>query len=135
MTFSRPFSRFGIIPVGGRSTAIQLQSPPNAGSLWVLASTPLDEPTKAKIQEMGGEVKYLVAADNVHHLFVKEWLDAYPRAKAIGVEGLDEKRKDIKWAGLYGKDEQKFGFEEEIEARYFPTFANKDVSRAPQRAT
>lgn len=77
---------------------------------------------------MGGEVKYLVAADNVHHMFVKEWLDAYPGAKAIGVEGLDEKRKDIKWAGLYGKDEQKFGFEEEIEARYFPTFANKDVS-------
>lgn len=130
VTFSRPFARFGLFPVGGRSTAIRLTQPPNSGSLWVLASTPLDEPTRAKITEMGGEVKWVVAADNVHHLYVKEWMDAYPQAKAIGVEGLDAKRKDVKWEGLYGRkgDEGKrYGFEEEIEARYFPTFANKDV--------
>lgn len=50
-TFSKPFSRFGIVPIGGRSTAIKLKD-----GVWVLASTPLDEPTKTKIQEMG-EVK------------------------------------------------------------------------------
>ncbi|PWN29893.1 hypothetical protein BDZ90DRAFT_212294, partial [Jaminaea rosea] len=131
VTFSRPFARFGLFPVGGRSTAIRLTQPPNSGSLWVLASTPLDDPTRAKITEMGGEVKWVVAADNVHHLYVREWMDAYPQAKAIGVEGLDAKRKDVKWEGLYGRkgDEGKrYGFEEEIEARYFPTFANKDVA-------
>jgi hypothetical protein len=45
----RPFSRFGIFPVGGRSTAIRLRS----GGVWVLASTPLDTDTKAKLDELG----------------------------------------------------------------------------------
>lgn len=130
-TFSRPFARFGVFPVGGRSTAVQLQEPPNKGALWVLASTPLDGPTRDKVKEMGDDVKFIVAPDFVHHLYVKEWADAFPSAKCIGVEGLDEKRKDIKWAGLYGKDSAEasssYGFENEIQARYFPTFANKDV--------
>lgn len=48
-TFSRPFARFGFVPVGGRSTAVQLRD----GTVWVLASTPLDSSTRAKLQEMG----------------------------------------------------------------------------------
>lgn len=51
-TFSRPFARFGLIPVGGRSTAVRL----NDGGVWVLASTPLDERTRERLQAMG-EVK------------------------------------------------------------------------------
>ena len=50
---SRPFARFGVWPVGGRSTAVKLRS----GGVWVLASTPLDAETKAKLQELG-PVKY-----------------------------------------------------------------------------
>ena len=44
-----PFSRFNLFPVGGRSTAIKLSN----GDVWVLASTPLDEPTKTKLGELG----------------------------------------------------------------------------------
>ena len=47
--FRRPFSRFGVIPFGGRSTAIKLRD----GGVWVLASTPLEAETKAKIDELG----------------------------------------------------------------------------------
>ena len=50
---SSPFSVMNIFPVGGRSTAIKLRN----GDVWVLASTPLNEPTKAKLREMG-PVKY-----------------------------------------------------------------------------
>ena len=64
-TFSRPFARFGIIPVGGRSTAIKLSS----GDVWVMASTPLNDITKAKLDELG-PVKYIVGGDAVHHLFL-----------------------------------------------------------------
>ena len=64
-TFSCPFARFGILPVGGRSTAIKLSS----GDVWVLASTPLNDVTKAKLDELG-PVKYIVGADAVHHLFL-----------------------------------------------------------------
>ena len=44
-----PFARFGLFPVGGRSTAIKLRG----GDVWVLASTPLNEETKAKLDELG----------------------------------------------------------------------------------
>lgn len=44
-----PFARFGIIPIGGRSTAIKLKS----GDVWVLASTPLNDVTKGKLAEIG----------------------------------------------------------------------------------
>ena len=49
----RPFSRFGLVPIGGRSTAIKLK----AGGVWVLASTPLDTETKTRIDALG-PVKY-----------------------------------------------------------------------------
>ena len=45
----RPFLRFGILPVGGRTTAIKLAS----GDVWVLASTPLTPETKETIDNIG----------------------------------------------------------------------------------
>ncbi|CAE6370706.1 unnamed protein product [Rhizoctonia solani] len=87
-TFSKPFARFGIFPVGGRSTAVRLQS----GDVWVLASTPLDGETKAKLKELG-PVKYICGADAVHHLFLGQYKQEYPNAKMIGVASLVEKKK------------------------------------------
>ncbi|KAG5643709.1 hypothetical protein DXG03_009758 [Asterophora parasitica] len=50
-----PFSRLGgFLPFGGRSTAIKLKS----GGVWVLASTPLEPETKAKIDELGAVKAY-----------------------------------------------------------------------------
>ncbi|KAF7334270.1 hypothetical protein MSAN_02388600 [Mycena sanguinolenta] len=64
-TFSRPFARLGIFPVGGRSTAVKLTN----GGVWVLASTALNPETKAKLDELG-PVQYIISADAVHHLFL-----------------------------------------------------------------
>lgn len=124
-TFDYPFSRFGILPIGGRSIAIKMRD----GRLWVVPSTPLDEPTRAKIDAMG-EVAYLVAPDNVHHLFLKDFHAAYPSAKVVGTEGHEEKRPDVKFTGIYGRDAPttQYGYESELVPQYFPTFANKDVA-------
>lgn len=46
---ARPFARFGVFPIGGRSTAVKLVN----GDIWVLASTPLDSETKTKLDELG----------------------------------------------------------------------------------
>lgn len=46
---------FDRLPVGGRSTAIKL----NNGSIWLLASTPLNDETKAKLEELGNDVKWV----------------------------------------------------------------------------
>ncbi|KAK4178903.1 hypothetical protein QBC36DRAFT_181508 [Triangularia setosa] len=90
--FSVPFSRFGRIPIGGRGTAVRLSS----GSLAVFSPVALTEATKAKIASLGGQVKYLVATDIEHHIFLSDWKKAYPGAKLIGPEGLPEKRAKVK---------------------------------------
>lgn len=79
----RPFARFGLIPFGGRSTAIKLKD----GGVWVLASTPLDEETKNTIDNLGPvkrvwfefyervkllmfHWRFIVSPDAVHYLFL-----------------------------------------------------------------
>ncbi|KAI5996487.1 hypothetical protein F5J12DRAFT_922376 [Pisolithus orientalis] len=125
--FSRPFARYGVLPMGGRSTAIKLSD----GGVWVLASTPLSEETKRKIDELG-QVKYIINADAVHHLFLGEFKRAYPDAKLIGVadtlKRIDD--KSIKFDGLWGRDppDTEYGFENDIKHCYFSGFRNKDVA-------
>ncbi|CAE6392594.1 hypothetical protein RSOLAG22IIIB_11025 [Rhizoctonia solani] len=125
-TFSKPFARFGIFPVGGRSTAVRLQS----GDVWLLASTPLNDATKAKLNELG-PVKYICGADAVHHLFLGQYKREYPEAKVIGVAALIQKKKgEFEFDGAYGRDppETKYGYEPEIQACYFSGFQNQDVA-------
>jgi len=126
-TFSKPFARFGILPFGGRSTAVRLST----GDVWVLASTPLTPDTKAAIDRLG-PVKFIMAGDAVHHMFLGQFKKEYPEAKVIGVEALIEKKQaeGLVLDGAYGKDapDTKYGFEDEIYACYFSGFANKDVA-------
>ncbi|KAJ7731144.1 hypothetical protein DFH07DRAFT_847740 [Mycena maculata] len=126
-TFSKPFTRFGLFPFGGRSTAVRLST----GDVWVLASTPLTHDTKAALDKLG-PVKWIMGADAVHHLFLGQFKKAYPEAKVIGVAALVEKKKKdgLQLDGAYGADapDTKYGFEDEIYACYFSGFANKDVA-------
>lgn len=73
VTFSRPFSKFlGFFPMGGRSTAIKLSS----GDVWVVASTPCTNETKEAVDKLG-TVKYILAADADHHLFLSEHVSPF----------------------------------------------------------
>ncbi|KAJ7098319.1 hypothetical protein C8R44DRAFT_811332 [Mycena epipterygia] len=123
-TFSRPFARFGILPVGGRSTAIKMTN----GGVWVLASTALNPETKAKIDELG-PVQYIISADAVHHLFLGEFKKAYPTAKVIApAAAVARADKTLAFDGVWGRDppDTKYGFEEDTS--YFSGFKNKDVA-------
>ncbi|KAF8956292.1 hypothetical protein BDZ97DRAFT_1958631 [Flammula alnicola] len=126
-TFSRPFSRFGVWPVGGRSTAIQLQN----GGVWILASTPLDTETKTKIDELG-VVKYIIGADAVHHLFLGDFKKAYPEAKLIAPEDAITRHddKDLLFDGAWGRDppNTKYGFEDDVSQILLYRFQNKDIA-------
>lgn len=127
-TFSTPFSRFGIIPIGGRSTAIKLAS----GDVWVLASTPLNDVTKAKLNELG-PVKFIVGADAVHHMFLTEFKKEYPAAKMFAPQDAIEKKlkenPELKFDGAWGKDPEgtTYSFESDIQHCYFPGHQNKEV--------
>ncbi|TCD65752.1 hypothetical protein EIP91_002236 [Steccherinum ochraceum] len=127
-TFSKPFNKlFGLLPMGGRSTAVKLSD----GTVWVVASTPLSPETKEAIDAMG-LVEYIMAASADHHFFLTEWQKAYPEAKIIGVLGLAEKKQAESWkfTGSYGVDPAgtTYGFEDEIQATYFPGFSKHDVA-------
>lgn len=59
---SKPFTRFGFLPWGGRSTFIFLPS----NELFIVVSTPLDERTRTSLHEFAGtewesKVAYLLA--------------------------------------------------------------------------
>ncbi|KAJ7919006.1 hypothetical protein B0H13DRAFT_1990963 [Mycena leptocephala] len=127
MIFSKPFTRFYILPFGGRSTAVRLST----GDVWVLASTPLTPDTKAAIDKLG-PVKWIMAGDAVHHMFLGQFKKEYPEAKVIGVEALVEKKRaeGLILDGAYGADapDTKYGFEDEIYACYFSGWKNKDVA-------
>ncbi|KAM5541758.1 hypothetical protein V8D89_004487 [Ganoderma adspersum] len=126
-TFSCPFSRFNLFPVGARSTAIKLSN----GDVWVLASSPMDDKVKQKLNELG-PVKWIVGPDAVHHLFLGEFKKEFPDAKVIAVhEAIQKKTKeDIQFDGAWGKDhpKTKYGFEDDIKHCYFSGFKNKDVA-------
>ncbi|CDZ98574.1 Protein of unknown function DUF4336 [Phaffia rhodozyma] len=127
--FSVPFKRFGLMKIGGRSTAVKLAN----NDIFIIPSSPLGEDVKAEIARLGGQVKYLVAPDFEHTMFTKVYSKEYPSALCIGPEGVDTKIPEVKWAGTYktnglaGADE-KFGYEDEIETCYFKSHANKDIA-------
>ncbi|KAG6829747.1 hypothetical protein H0H92_003623 [Tricholoma furcatifolium] len=112
-----PFTRSGFIPFGGRSTAIKLKS----GGVWVLASTPLEPETKAKIDDLG-PVKYIISPDAVHHLYLGEFKKAYPEAKLIGPAEAIERHddKNLVFDGVWGRDPP--------DTFFFSGFKNKDVA-------
>ncbi|TFK88551.1 hypothetical protein K466DRAFT_598541 [Polyporus arcularius HHB13444] len=111
-TFSRPFM-LGIVFMGGRSTAIKL----DFGGVWILASTELNNETKQKLDELG-DVKYIVAGNNAHTMFIKQYKTAYPAAKVIGPEDIQTKPelKGIKLDIVFGTADPNpmCGFEGEV---------------------
>lgn len=101
-TFSTPFLRFGLVKVGGRATLVKLKT----GNLAVFSPVALTPEVKAKVAERAsaapaGEVKYLIAPDVEHHIFLSPWAKEYTNADVIGMQGLPEKReKDESTRGL-----------------------------------
>lgn len=133
-TFSVPFLRFGHIKIGGRGTAIKLQS----GSIAVFSPVALTPEVEAKIQSMGNNVKYLAALDFEHHIFLGPWAKAFPNAQIIGVDGLPEKREadkataGLKFASVFTASTKKDSkiseeFDREFEYEYFHSHVNKEL--------
>jgi len=87
-TFSLPFSRFGKLRIGGRGTLVRLRS----GALAIFSPIALTPEVKDAVTALGGNLRYMIAPDMQHHLFLGPWHQAYPEAKVIGPQGLPEKR-------------------------------------------
>src|ERR1700752_4892611 len=49
-----------------------------------------------------GDVRFIVAPNRFHHLFVPDWQKAYPDAKTFCAPGLETKRADLKFTAILG---------------------------------
>ncbi|KAJ3056189.1 hypothetical protein HK097_007795 [Rhizophlyctis rosea] len=124
---SKPFHRPPVnIAIGIRMSVVRLQN----GDVFVYGPTPLDNDTKALVDRLG-PVRYIVCPNIVHHLYVKDYQDAYPAAKVFGVPGLREKRKDVNFTAILGQDDVNgkpvYGWENEIDYFVATGSKNKDV--------
>ena len=85
-----PF-RIGGMVLGGRMTVVRLPD----GGLWVHSPVKLEAATRAAVDALG-PVRFLVAPNTMHHLFLGDWAAAYPSAKVLAPAGLRRKRKDLR---------------------------------------
>jgi hypothetical protein len=51
-----------------------------------------------------GRVRFIIALNRFHHLFVSDWQHAYPDAQTFCAPGLDTKRADLKFTAILGDD-------------------------------
>jgi hypothetical protein len=76
--------------VSSRMTVVRLAD----SSLWLHSPVPLSIEVRTQLAALG-EVRYIVAPNKMHHLFVSECLAAFPNAMLFGAPGLRSKRPDL----------------------------------------
>jgi len=60
--------------------------------LFVWSPASLTDDLRAEVDALG-KVRYLVAPNSLHHLFIADWKRAYPGAQVYAAPGLREKRE------------------------------------------
>jgi len=73
------------------------------GSLFLHSPVKLDQGLRGQLGELG-EVRAIVAPSRVHHLFVGDYMAAYPQAKSYAAPALPERRRDIKFDAVLTDD-------------------------------
>ncbi|MEF1175137.1 DUF4336 domain-containing protein, partial [Vibrio sinaloensis] len=81
-------------PFKTRMTVIRLAS----DELWIHSPIKMSPALSEQIAQLG-EVKYLIAPNHLHHLFISDWLSAYPQALLFGTDEVIKKRSDLIFEG------------------------------------
>lgn len=68
-----------------------------------------------------GSVRFIVAPNRFHHLFVADWQRAYPNAQAFCAPGLETKRADLDFTGILG-DEPPVAWADEVDQAFMRAF-------------
>ncbi len=67
-------------------------------SLFTWSPIPLSEALRNEVDRLGA-VRFIVAPNSLHHLFLHEWKSAYPDAKLYGSAELQKRRSDLSFDG------------------------------------
>jgi hypothetical protein len=101
--------RFLGLEVGTRMTVVRLSD-----NKLLLHSPVAPTPDLLRDVKAVGRVAYLVAPNQLHHLFIGEWQKAFPDAEVYVAPGLDTKRADLAITGVL-TDEPESGWEDVID--------------------
>jgi len=113
--------RFWGVETGTRMTVVRLSD----GGLLVHCPVALDDATRAEVDALG-PVKAVVASSLFHHLYVGEWMKAYPEASFHPCPGLAEKRSDLRWGTTLG-DEPLLPWEADVDQAAFTSRFEREV--------
>ncbi len=89
-----PFFGF---PYPTRMTVVRLGD----GSLWVWSPIQLSEQLTVALNSEGA-VRHLVSPNKMHHLYLGQWVEAWPDAKLYASPGLARRRRDLSFDAELG---------------------------------
>lgn len=107
---SVPF--FGL-PYSTRMTVVRLSD----GNLWVHSPIKLTIEIQSQLESLG-PVTSLIAPNHLHHLFLPDWIKAYPQAEIFGTDEVIKKRQDISFNASLNSD-RKWCWQDDIEQALF----------------
>ena len=88
---------YGGLDLFSRMTLVRLDD----RKLWVHSPCQLDTRLKSEIDRLG-DVAYIIAPGNFHHLYVSDFQKYYPDAETFLCPGLEKKRQDLKFDWILG---------------------------------
>lgn len=68
------------------------------GTLFIWSPVALSDALRAEANALG-EVRFIVAPNTLHHLYIADWQSAFPDAHVYAAPGLRKRRKDIAFGG------------------------------------
>lgn len=101
-------------PYTHRAVVIRLKD----NSLFIISPIHLTNDIRTDIDALGN-VKYIVSPNNIHHLHMGDWSQAYPEARLYASPRLDSKRKDLSFYKTLSTDEPEAEWKDEIDQCIF----------------
>jgi len=114
-------AKFFGVETGSRMTVVRLEG----GGLFVHSPVAIDAETKRAVDALG-EVRAVVAPSIFHHLHVRAWMDAYPKAHFAACPGLEWKRADLPFHSVLG-DVAHERWRSDLEQVYFSARRENEV--------
>src|SRR5688572_1149851 len=84
-----------VLPLGLHFPARMTVLPLGGGQLALVSPVPIDDARAAAIARLG-QVRYLIAPNLLHHLYLPAACQRYPQARVLAPEGLARKRPELR---------------------------------------
>ncbi|MED7819720.1 MULTISPECIES: DUF4336 domain-containing protein [unclassified Francisella] len=87
--------KYSGVKFSSRTTLVKLDD----GSILIHSPCKIDEKLKKEILKLG-EVSYIFAPGNFHHLYISSAQEAFPNSKTYICEGIEKKQPNLKYEGI-----------------------------------